>query len=173
MVTSFPEKTVCGTEYHIFSRTMGDRIYIGSSDRGYEILIFDLDGNLVRKIRKEYKPVPVCKEYRESYLKRYVDFMPDYAAKIYFPDNWFPFHSFFVDEEGRIFVMTYESGKNPGEYVYDIFNKDGVFILRTSLDILHGSYGRLEAKALRGRLYCLQEKASGYKRLAAYEMIWE
>jgi hypothetical protein len=173
MVTSFQEKTVSGIEYHIFSRVQGDRIYTGNSGRGYEILVFDTNGNPIRKIRKDYTPVPVSREYRESYLKKYEEFMPDYARKIYFPDNWFPFHSFFLDGEGRIFVMTYERAEKSGEYVYDVFNRDGAFILRTSMNILHGGYGRLDARAAGGRLYCLQEKDSGYKRLAVYEMIWE
>lgn len=73
--------------------------------------------------------------------------------------------------------MTYEKGKDSKEYIYDIFNPDGIFIGRTSL----GNYGRLIEQAeiplltltKKNRLYCLREKESGYKELAVYKMEWE
>ena len=43
---------------------------------------------------------------------------------------------FDISDDGRIYLMRPPTGK--GDLVY-------VFILRTSMDILHGSYGRLEA----------------------------
>ena len=51
-----------------------------------------------------------------------------------FPTPLPPICSFFVDDEGRIFVMTYESGNNPGEYVFDLFNANGIFFGRKSLN---------------------------------------
>ena len=92
--------------------------------------------------------------------------------KIYFPDSMPPFHSFFTDDEGRIFVMTYEQGENPGEYIYDIFNKDGIFIGRKAMNILHDQRG-LYAWMKNDRLYCLQEKESFFKRLVVYKVYWE
>lgn len=173
MATTFREDIVNGIEYFAFGKVFKDRIYIANSDRGYEILVYDINGKLLQKIRKEYTPVPVTQSYKTEYIKEYEEFMPEYAKKIYFPDNWYPFHSFFIDESGRLFVMTYEPGHDSGEFIYDVFNQDGVFFLRTSLDILHGGYGRLFAKAKGGRLYCLQEKGSGFKELVVYEMNWE
>jgi hypothetical protein len=99
--------------------------------------------------------------------------MPEYAQKIYFPENWYPFHSFFTDDKGRLYVMTYEPGVNPGEYIYDIFNEDGIFIARRSMNVYYQGYGRLYAKAKKDHLYCVQEKQSGYKQLVVYRMIWK
>ncbi len=48
-----------------------DRIYIGNSERGYEIQVYDLDGNLMQKIRKEYEPVEVLEDYKKSYFERF------------------------------------------------------------------------------------------------------
>ena len=42
-----------------------------------------------------------------------------------------PFHALFADDGDRLFVMTYEEGINPGEYMYDIFDPDGVCIGRS------------------------------------------
>ncbi len=173
IATTLQEKIVCGINLIFFGNPHEERIYIGNSERGYEIPVFNLEGQLFRKIRKEYSPVPVSQEYKESTLKEYGSFVPDYAKKIYFPANWHPFHSFFLDEEGRLFVMTYEPGQNPGEYMFDIFNKDGVFIARTSLNVHHWGWGQMNAKAKGNQLYVVQEKGSGYKELVIYKMNWE
>jgi len=47
-------------------------IFVGNGQLGYEISVFDLDGNLVRKIKKEYKPIEVSEDYKneiESFLE--------------------------------------------------------------------------------------------------------
>jgi hypothetical protein len=167
-----PEPYVSGIEFVFQGKASRERIYVGNSDRGYEILVFDLEGRLVRKIRKEYAPVPVADEYKKKYLKDYLEYMPDYAKKIYFPEYWHPFHAFFPDEDGRLFVMTYEPGERPGEFVYDIFNKDGVLVARAGLDALHSGSGYLQARVRGDRLYAVQEKPSGFKQLAVYRMTW-
>ncbi|UCE21508.1 MAG: 6-bladed beta-propeller [Candidatus Aminicenantes bacterium] len=173
IATTLQEKIVCGTELKFLGRPKDEQIYIGNSERGYEILVFDLEGQLLRKIRKEYSPVPVSQDYKEKYVKDFESFMPEYAKKIYFPEHWHPFRSFFLDDEGRLYVMTYEPGENPGENMFDIFNKDGVFISRISLDVYHWSWGEMNARAKGDRLYVVQEKESGYKELVVYRMNWE
>ncbi len=167
-----PEPYVSGIEFVFQAKASGDRIYVGNSDRGYEILVFDLDGRLIRKIRKVFAPVPVSDEYKKKYLKDYLEFMPDYAKKIYFPEYWHPYHAFFPDEEGRLFVMTYEPGASAGEFIYDIFNKDGALIARAGLDALHLGNGQLLARVRGDRLYAVQEKPSGFKQLVVYRMTW-
>jgi hypothetical protein len=168
-----PEPYVSGIEFIFQGKASRQRIYIGNSDRGYEILVFDLEGRLIRKIRKEYSPVPVANEYKKKYLKDYLAYMPDYAKKIYFPEHWHPFHAFFPDEDGRLFVMTYEPGERPGEFIYDIFNRDGVLVARTSLDAVHGGGGSLLARVRGDLLYAVQEKPGGFKQIAVYQMTWK
>ena len=167
-----PEPYVSGIEFIFQAKASTDRVYVGNSDRGYEILVFDLDGRLIRKIRKAFAPVPVSEGYKKDYLKKYLDFMPDYAKKIYFPKFWHPFHAFLPDEEGRLFVMTYEPGASAGEFVYDIFNKDGALVARAALDALHLGNGQLLARVRGDRLYAVREKPSGFKQLVVYRMTW-
>jgi len=167
-----PEPYVSGTGFAFQAKASRDRIYVGNSERGYEILVFDLDGRLLRKIRKEYAPVPVTDEYKKKYLKDYLAYMPDYAKKIYFPASWHPFHAFFPDEDGRLFVMTYEPGDRPGKYVYDVFDKDGALVARASLAAVHSGDGYLLARVRGDRLYAVEEKESGFKRLNVYRVTW-
>jgi len=154
-------------------RVSGDRIFVVNQERGYEIWVYDLDGNLVRKIRKEHRPVRVTEEIKEAVLG------PDYRRSglpqnKYFSDPLPPLNQFFADDEGRIFVMTYEAGPNPGEYIWDIFNPDGVFVGRKALNILWASLymGPRYTFVKKGRLYCHHEKESGFHELAVYKMIW-
>ena len=78
----------------------------------------------------------------------------------------------FADDDGHLFAMTYEPGTEPRYFVYDIFNKDGAFIGRKSLDN-YAEYSGLEAIAKKKSLYYLKEKESGYKELVVYRMNWE
>ena len=155
-------------------RVSGDRIFITNQARGYEICVYDLDGNLLRKIRKEYRPVKVTEEIKDAILG------PDYRKSgipqnKYFLDPLPPLNQFFADDEGRIFVMTYEPGQNAGEYIWDIFNPDGVFVGRKALNIVWAGlyYGPRYTFVKKGHLYCHQEKESGFNELVVYKMIWK
>lgn len=74
-------------------------------------------------------------------------------------------------------MATYEQGENPGEYIHDIFNGEGVFIGRKSLNHFaterHSAPAFLSTELKNNRLYCLQMDDRGYMKLAVYEMDWE
>jgi hypothetical protein len=154
-------------------RISGDQIIVANEARGYELWVYDLDGRLTRKIRKEYRPVRVTEEIKEAILG------PDYrksgnSQSGYFPDPLPPLNQFFTDDEGRIFVMTYEPGAHPGEYTWDIFNPEGVFIGRVALDIQwSGLYlGSRYTFIKNGRLYYHRVKESGYHELIVSDVTW-
>ncbi|HOW86546.1 MAG TPA: 6-bladed beta-propeller [Candidatus Aminicenantes bacterium] len=155
-------------------RVSGDRIFVVNQARGYEIWVFDLEGNLVRKIRKECRPVRVTDEIKDAILgpeERRAGIPQDK----YFPDPLPPLNQFFADDEGRIFVMTYEPGPNPGEYLWDIFNPEGVFVGRKALNIVWATLylGPRYTFVRKGLLYCHKEKESGFQELVVSRMIWK
>jgi hypothetical protein len=43
-----------------------DRIYVGNEDNGYEIHVYDLNGNLLRKIRKKCELIKVDDTYKKE-----------------------------------------------------------------------------------------------------------
>jgi hypothetical protein len=149
----------------------------------YEFLVFDIEGNLVRKIRKEYSPVPVPDNYKRLIKKR-LERTPlgrELTKRMYFPPHWPPNRYVFTDDEGRLYVMTYERDEDERKYMYDIFNAEGVFIGRMSLgniqnryvedEIYHDDPKKVLVKG--GYLYCIQEKESGFIELVVYKMKWE
>lgn len=49
-------------------RVSAEHIYIANEERGYEILDYDLEANLRRKIRKDYRPVAATNEVKRDRL---------------------------------------------------------------------------------------------------------
>jgi hypothetical protein len=168
-----PGKRQPGITVPFYWRVAGDRIYVGNGRRGYEIWVYDLKGNLLRKIRKDFNPVAYPEEFRRQ-TERIATAQPD--LNLVALKDMPPFNSFFVDEAGRLFVMTYEQGRQGQSFVHDVFDADGVFIATVEL----GSYGilaralnRLRATAANGRFYRLHFKENGYPELIVYRMLWD
>lgn len=154
-------------------RVSGDRIIIANQARGYELWLFDLDGKLVRKVRKEFRPVRVTEEIKEAILGSAYRQAGSSQSR-YFSDPLPPLNQFFTDDEGRIFVMTYEPGPVPGEYLWDIFNADGIFVGRRALNVLWaGLYvGPHYTFIKNGHLYCHRVKETGYHELVVSKVTW-
>ena len=168
-----PGKKTPGTILAFLWRTSGGKIYAGNEQRGYEILVYDLEGNLLRKIRKEYDPVPYPEEFRKQ-TEELAARQP--AMNLFARKDMLPFNSFFVDDEGRLFVMTYEQEDHKGTYIHDVFNKDGALIARVPLGkygILGRSLNPLKATSENGRFYQVRFKENGYAEVIAYRMVWE
>jgi hypothetical protein len=164
-----PERGV-SHNYFFESRSTSDAIYIANEDRGYEILKFDLQGNLLRKIRKENSPVRVP----EMVLKERKAYYEKSGRAYYLPDYYLPLCDFFLDDEGRLFTMTYERGENADENWCDIFNSAGTFIVRKPLSsITLGDLIYCSIKVIKDRLYCFQEGKDGYRVFKVYKVTWE
>jgi hypothetical protein len=167
-----PGKPTAGTIIAFHWRVFGNEIYVGNEQRGYELLVYDLDGNLLRKIRKEYKPVPYPEEFKRQ-TEELAARQP--AMNLVSRQDTPPFNSFFPDDEGRLFVMTYEKGQSQDEFIHDVFNKDGILIARVPLEkysMLGRSLNPLRATAKNGRFYRLFFKENGYPELIVYRMVW-
>jgi len=83
-----------------------------------------------------------------------------------------PIQNLVAGEDGLLLVSTFEEGENPEEFMFDIFNEEGVFIGRKSLNIWIWE-GHIWARIKACKFYVLREKESGYKELAVYNMIWK
>jgi hypothetical protein len=156
-------------------------IFIGDAAAGYEIKVFDFSGKLVRKIRKEFRPIPVPEQYKtllKKVMGRYTRGQ-ELLNKLDWAPHLAPFRYLFTDDEGRLYVMSSE-WEGERNYWYDIFTSEGIFIGRFQLDNVQVSYvdgQRYNADptdvVVRGdRLYCLRQKDSGYVALTIYKMKW-
>lgn len=163
-----PKKIRAADPFFCWSSSQ-DNIYVANENRGYEIWVFESNGTLLRKIRKEYAKIPVTEDYKKKILNPIPEPM---RAMAYFPEFFPPFRSIIAGDNGKLFVSTFETGENPGEFLFDIFNEDGIFIGRKSLNIYVWE-GYLWARIRAGKFYCLEEKENGFKELVVYKMNWE
>lgn len=153
--------------------TSDKNIYVANEKRSYEIWVYDSENKPIRKLRKEYRQIPVSESYKEKILKQFPEGQRNTMRDtLYFPEYYPPFQSLVAGDDETLLVMTYEKGNSPSEFMCDIFNEDGVFIGRKSLNIWVWE-GHLWAKMMGDKFYCLQEKDSGYKALIVYRMSWE
>ena len=150
------------------SRIIDDAVYVANEERGYEFLRYDLDGNLTRIIRKEYTPVRISDDEKAERSKRF----EQYGDKVWFPEFWLPLGDFLLDDQGYVFVRTFEKDEMTGEYIFDVFNPEGIFIFRQSLNIVTLGDRRLCARFTNGRLYCFQEKPDSFREFKCYRLEW-
>lgn len=146
----------------------GNRIFIGNEAREYEIWVFDLEGVLMRKIRKKHHPLPVTDEIKEKALAIYNE---NIKPMVFFPETLPPFRTMTADEEGTLYVVTFEDGGQPGENRIDVFNPDGAFIGRLSADVFVSPATPIDVVACNGRLYHIRETESGFKQLVMEKII--
>ncbi|MCX7973290.1 MAG: hypothetical protein N3B16_02160 [Candidatus Aminicenantes bacterium] len=86
--------------------------------------------------------------------------MSSFGIKLIYPQSPPPFCSFFTDDSGYLFVLTYEKGKAQNEYIYEILSPEGNFVNKVNLDALF-SNGHILAKVKNGHLYWIREKETG------------
>jgi hypothetical protein len=158
--------------YAMSSEIIMDKIFVSSNMReDLEIEVYNFRGDLLRKIRKESERLKISKEYKEENLKRWEKAPAweewDLKRKHYFPDYFPPFKMFWVDDDERIFVETYEEGERAGEALFYIFNPEGIFVSIKSLK--KASFRKFK----NNRLYCVYRKDSGYEKFVAYTVSWK
>ncbi len=142
-------------------------IYYGRN-ADYEIKVYSPEGKLVRRILKEYDRVKVTPADIDEMLER----MPNLATGVNvkdmftFPEYFPPFQFMLLDEQGRLYVRTFTKGKAKGEYIFDVFDADGVFFAQfvTKSDL------RL-FKA--GKAYGIEESDEGYQVIKRYSVSTE
>jgi len=148
-----------------------DNIVWGNSKK-YEFHILNPEGKLIRKIIKDYEPVNVTEEERERFMERYErarSHLPNFGFKIAFPKYFPAFRDVSVDEEGRIFVGTYERVENKNNFFYfDIFDSEGKYITKISI------LARLNSASVwkKNKLYTIEEDEEGFQMVKRYKVTW-
>jgi hypothetical protein len=142
--------------------TSDNHIYTGHTDE-YEIRVFDFDGQLLKSIKKDYEAVSLSDEDRGRYEKILQRYPPDIKESFFIPDAFPPIRNIVALGDKRLFIQTYER-HNEGSSVYDIFDTNGEFIVRTELE-------GYQVKFRGDFIYCLKQKESGYRELVVYRLI--
>ncbi|TEU07536.1 MAG: 6-bladed beta-propeller [Candidatus Aminicenantes bacterium] len=100
-----------------------------SHPSSYEIFIVSPEGKTLRKIVKDHDSVRITEAEKKKMIEgRTVP--PEY--KIELPEYYNPLYYFICDEDGRIYVRTYERD-NKGGFYYDVFDSEGRNIAKFSI----------------------------------------
>ncbi len=141
-----------------------DNIIYGNAE-DYEIKIFSPEGKLIKRILKNYDPVTITKKDQEEFMER----LPAEAAmikdRIEFPKSFPAYQSFSRDDQGRLFVRTFEKGKKEREYYFDVFDAEGMYIAKIPLDV--------DPRIWKGKkLYAVKESEDGFQILRCFSIRW-
>jgi hypothetical protein len=155
-------------EYNYFRASLrwsiigGDSVVWAFSDT-YELSTYDGRGDLVRKIVKDHEPVPITgAELAE--MRKVVRLPPGYRLIV--PRRHPAFRDLTVDDEGRIYVQTYERPPDGRGFVVDVFDRDGLCFARVPLPITPLIWKK-------GKVYASGEDEQGHPFVARYSVQWE
>lgn len=133
----------------------------------YEIKVLTPEGKHILSIQKEFDPVKITEADKEKMLKLMQGTGVGNIQDLFeFPKNFPPYQFFTLDEEGRLFVRTWEKGKVEGEFAFDVFDTEGRYIekFETKADI------RLWKN---GKMYAVVEDDEGFRVIKRYSVFWE
>lgn len=136
-----------------------DNIVFGYGKK-YEIQIYNPEGNLAKKIMRAYDPVEVTEEEREKRREG----LPE-QIKLDFPSHHPAYYRFIHDDEGRLYVQSYEKTEKFNTYYHDVFNQDGRYIAKIPLK-------QFPVICQQGKLYSLEEDEDGYQFVKRYKISW-
>lgn len=108
-----------------------DSIVWGKTNPEYEFFITNSQGKTIKKIVKEHSPRKITEEDKKEMINYWFNGkVPSY--KLLF-DEYFPsFRIIRCDDEGKIYIKTYEKDKNDRVF-WDIFDREGRYISKFSL----------------------------------------
>jgi hypothetical protein len=127
----------------------------------YELQIINPEGKVIKKIVKEYDPVEVTEEEKEEYTE---DLPPQ--IKLDFSKDHSAYSRFTLDDEGRIFVQTWEKEEGKEGNYHDVFDREGRYIAKIFLKTIPHVWKNR-------KLYTIEEDEDGYQFVKRYKVIWE
>jgi len=143
----------------------GNIIYANSKE--YEIKFLSPEGKHIKSITKKYDTIKITEKDKKEMLDRIPE-TPGVNVKerIEFPKYYPAFQNFTLDEKGRIFVRTFQKGKQEGEYMVDIFDSEGYFIAQMPLKLNPVLWKN-------NKLYATEESDQGYIIIKRYKVHWK
>lgn len=138
-------------------------VVCGSGDEGYRLDIFDAAGRLVRRITKDDEPVPVTDLDIERQMKRQGFQSRD---EVSYPSHLPPIWWIYADEDGRLYISTWQRDPETGVALFNIFDPEGRYLC---------DY-RIPGEPIvfkNGKLYAIVEDADGIQYIKRYQMIWK
>jgi 6-bladed beta-propeller len=129
--------------------------------KNYEIEILNPEGGVLKRITKDYDPIEITEEEKETERKNHPP-----EIRLVFSKYYPPFRLFMCDDEGRIIVQARERRDGRLGYVYDVFDEQGRYIVKFNIDATPLLWRR-------GKMYALAESEEGFQYIKRYKVTWE
>ena len=141
-----------------------DKIIWGSGDK-YTLHIIDHTGKLERKIIKDNQALKVTSADKKKYTKEN-KYVTDRGYKLIFPDQYPSFQYFLADDQGRIFVQTWERNPDDEGWLYDVFDRSGRYVARIPL--------RIKPWCIRnGKMYVIDHDKEELPVIRCFKVEWK
>ncbi len=145
-----------------------DQVVTGYPEEGYVFKIFDVSGNLIRRIEKEYIPIEITQKDFDMRITDYSASDPRFETlkkSFYAPKHFPPYWTLIADDEGRVWIWTSERTSGGERKIYNIFDNEGRFILRVAL--------KVSPRVIKNnRIYTIEEDDDGYHCIKRYKVTW-
>ncbi len=90
---------------------------------------------------------------------------PEYKKDQYAPKHFPPIRYVSADDEGRVWVLTYEKASDGEKHIYDVFDTEGRFIHKVSLKAI-------PRVIKNNRIYTIEEDEDGFHCIKRYKVTW-
>jgi hypothetical protein len=138
----------------------------------YELTLMNREGKALRRIIKDWDPVKITEAQEKRLVQQtWGDRGIRPGIKFEVPKHFPPARTFYVDDENRIFVRTYDYINKDGDQLdrYDVFDPEGRYIAKFY-------HPRAETfQAIRNnKIYVrVEDELYGTDLLRRYSLIWE
>jgi hypothetical protein len=133
----------------------------------YELNVVNSRGEKIKKIVKDYNSVKITDAEKEKIKARFGDSLP-IDIKLDWPENYPPIYYFVIDENGWIYVETYEKDKK-GQIYFDVFDPEGRYVTRFSQPEGETIFVVKKNKAY----FLILESEEGLPLVKRYSMEWK
>lgn len=149
----------------IYYAVLKDDSILWGFNNQYQLMIVDKDGKLNRKIVKDYDAIKITEDDKKKFFEERKALSIEEKERYEFPENYPAFYYISTDEEGRIFVWTYERDRDNNRY-YDVFDSEGRYIAKINLKN-NPTFWKKK------KLYCVKEDMEGFHQVKRYKVSWE
>jgi len=127
----------------------------------YEIQILNPEGEILKRILKDYEPVEISEAEKEEASKEYTE-----DFNVVFLKHYPPFRTFSVDDEGRVIVQVWDRHEGKLRFAYDVFGPEGYYVAKFYLKTRPFLWKK-------GKMYGIAEDEEGYPSIKRFRVIWE
>lgn len=148
--------------YHFICYTvLKNDTVVWALNKKYELMFINQKDELYMRVEKKYSRIKL-RQKNIDVIKR--NQREDVSRTHIIPEFYPPISSIYSDDEGKIYVRTYEVDLENRGY-YDVFTSEGKYISKVTLKNFPACWHR-------GKLYTIEADVEGFEYVRRYNVTW-